>query len=248
MDWDYQSQAWDSKLDLSSHAAYVTSAKANTLVSKTDLFDRRYLQILGFDRGFLVILDFLAALLSCRKKDSTELRNRFQNWLSQNNVNLVTDQQPNDELHLVSLEERVLYSAVPLPLEIAEPVDTVMENVEAFDFAANVEQGLELIQDGLGQFFDEGESDDILNLANSEMHSNEIGDEKNELVLVDQSVDGFQKLVDDILGGKSDQNTHYEIAFINSSSNGIHQISGILENQTNENKTYNAVHLGNTRF
>ena len=53
----------------------------------------------------------------------------------------------------------------------------------------------------------------------------------------------FQKLVDDILGGKSDQNTHYEIAFINSSSNGIHQISGILEKQTNEDKTYNAVHL-----
>ena len=128
------------------------------------------------------------------KKRLDRIAQSVSKWLSQSNVNLVKDQQPNDELHLVSLEERVLYSAVPLPLELAEPVDTVAENVEAFDFGNNVEHGLELIQDGLGQFFDEGESDDILNLANSELFSNEIGVEKRELVLVDQSVDGFSKI------------------------------------------------------
>ena len=162
-----------------------------------------------------------------------------ENWLESKNVSVLN---PDDELHLVCLEERVLYSAVPLPIDLVEYVDAENTMAQDADLAfENVDQGLDLIQNGVERYFDDSQSDQMDLLA-SDLQVQDVGTENYEIVFVDQSVDGYQQLVDDILN-RSNGDVQYDVAFINSSSNGLQQISSILASQANTAKSYHAVHL-----
>ncbi len=50
-------------------------------------------------------------------------------------------------VNLIALEERVLYSAAPLPVDLANPVD--VEHVKQFDFIENMDLHLELVSQAI---------------------------------------------------------------------------------------------------
>ncbi|MEM9409871.1 MAG: DUF4347 domain-containing protein, partial [Planctomycetota bacterium] len=160
------------------------------------------------------------------------------NWGSQDNVEFVNE-SASENLHLVSLEERVLYSAVPVPVDLVDFVDVESAGVDNIDVFESADNQLNLLENGLEQFFDA--TDDAATDLGVGLEATDIGSENFELIVVDQSVEGYEQFVDDILK-QDDPNTQYEIAFLDSSSDGVKQISQIFQ-QSGEDKSYQAVHL-----
>ena len=154
-------------------------------------------------------------------------------------------QNSPQDLHLQNLEERVLYSAVPVPVDMVEMVENpdMFDQSEIVDPFESSSQGMDAIADGLDQFFAEEADSSALDLSESVLDATEIGSDRFELVVVDRSVDGFQELVDDIVNRNTSSGVNYEIAFIDSNSDGFSQLSQILADQSGEGKAYDALHL-----
>ena len=62
--------------------------------------------------------------------------------------------------------------------------------------------------------------------------------QRHELIFIDSRVPEYQKLVDDIMA-KQDSGTHFEVIVLDSSHDGIEQISGTLNKYAN----IDAVHI-----
>ena len=184
-------------------------------------------------------------LCHCDMPKSNQNGSSRKSWLNNDNVSLLNEESSIDELHLVCLEERVLYSAVPVPIDLVEFVDvenSIGSNELTFE-DMDMDQGLDLLENGLEQFMAESNSEtDEMDLATSEFNASEVGQENLQIIFVDQSVEGYQQLVDDILN-QSGGDIEFEVAFINGSSDGIQQVTTILNEQANSDKSYHAVHL-----
>ena len=151
----------------------------------------------------------------------------LSNWIA----GTFSEEQATD-LDLQSLEDRVLYSAGPVPVDFAQPeiVETGLETVE---LSESIESQFNFVADAI-ESYDSTEPDDSP-LVISEPEN--LSQNSIELVLVDTSVEGYQQLVDDILSSKSGRNI--ELASIDGASNGVRQITDALSQRSN----ISAIHL-----
>ena len=101
---------------------------------------------------------------------------------------------------MISLEERVLFSAAPIPAEFVAPPDA--------DPAADQAPAV---------FESAAEQDDQ---ATAQQH-------RLELVLIDPSTDDYQQLIDD-LASKGKDGVEFEVVLLDGSRDGIDQISEAL--------------------
>ena len=149
------------------------------------------------------------------------------NWI----VGTFNEDQQTD-LDLQSLEDRVLYSAGPVPVDFAQP-EVVETGLEMIELSESIESQFNFVADAI-ESYDAAELEDATSVA----ADLDLGlQPSNELVIVDTSVEGYQQLVDDLLSSKSSRNV--EIAYIDSGSDGVRQISSILAQRSN----ISAIHL-----
>ncbi len=136
-------------------------------------------------------------------------------------------------VELVALEERVLYSASPFPVDSLHG-----ESVVDVEFDAEL---FESIDSHLSQLQDAFDSIDKPVLAFPELEllsgSDQASDEVTDIVFIDRSVDDFQTLVDDITARTNSENIRIE--FIDVAGDGVAQISKVL----NGGRLYETVHL-----
>ncbi|MEM7456034.1 MAG: DUF4347 domain-containing protein [Planctomycetota bacterium] len=131
-------------------------------------------------------------------------------------------------VELMSLEERVLYSAAPVPVDVDAGSHEVPEVDFDESFFASIEKNLDLIESGIGVL-----ADDSLDLSGLER----VDEQSQEIVIVDRSVDDYQTLVDDILASADHDNIRIE--FIDVDENGVARISELLS----AGIRYEALHL-----
>ena len=160
------------------------------------------------------------------------IRNVINSWFVSTTAE--ADAESNDGLNMNALEERVLYSAVPLPVDMVESVDTfdaesVFETAE--DTFSEVDAGLSVLLDDM----DMPAVVDLTGLAAAATPAT------NEIVFVDQAVEGYEQLVDDILSNAS--NSSPEIVFIDSTQNGVEQITQVLREQAEAGNRFDALHI-----
>ena len=151
----------------------------------------------------------------------------LSNWIT----GTFSEEQPTN-LDLQSLEDRVLYSAGPVPVDMAQP-EIVESGMDSIELSESMESQFDFVADAIEAY----EAEDLE--ATMELSAlDELSYQPpSELVIVDTSVDGYQELVDDILSSKSGRNV--EIAYLESGSSGITQISNILSQRSN----ISAIHL-----
>ena len=150
------------------------------------------------------------------------------NWIA----GTFTEEQTTS-LDLQSLEDRVLYSAGPVPVDFVQPeiVETGMDMIELNE---SIDSQFDFVADAI-------ESYDSADLEDTPSVTSDLNDLNpqlpSELVIVDTSVEGYQQLVDDILSNSSGRNI--EVAYIESGSNGIQQITEAVAQRSN----LSAIHL-----
>ena len=144
-------------------------------------------------------------------------------------------EETNNGLNMNTLEERVLYSAVPLPVDMAESIDA-NDVDEVFESAENV---FEEVESGLEFLMAEADTTDIVDLSTLDAAST--GPLSNEIVFIDQSIEGYQQLVDDVLANATNSQT--EIVLINTSQNGVSQITDALRQQVLAGNQFDAIHI-----
>ena len=150
---------------------------------------------------------------------------------------------------LQSLEDRVLYSASPVPIELVQPVDFAEPNCEDLDCFASIETSLDDLADAfvLHEFL-ELRSESANDAFASETtlgggRDDLFNDPANELVIVDTSVEGYQALVDDLMNQRSANGElnqrRFEVVYLSQTNDGVSQVTSILEGRTD----VNAIHL-----
>ena len=145
-------------------------------------------------------------------------------------------------LHLQTLEDRVLYSAAPFPVEIAG--DLVQEPIEpepvseSFELITASFEDLAKLDEGAFAFENENSLDSIVQPAELGNGSPET---LAELVVVDTSVENYEALVDDLLDRSS--SADLQIHFIDSSQNGVSEITRLLTEAAQQGNSYGALHL-----
>ena len=140
-------------------------------------------------------------------------------------------QQANcDAPDLVILEERVLYNASPLPVDLmdtgGEP-DLEGSEPEPQDYLEILDRQVAGIGEALDSLHDDSFTD-----------SPETTITTQELVVIDSSVENYQLLVDDILKS-ADGGRNFELLIVDSTADGIDQVSKYLENR----RGLDALHL-----
>ena len=156
---------------------------------------------------------------------NTNWQTMFSNWIA---GTFPTEEVASSSLDLQSLEDRVLYSAGPLPVDVSGQVEYVDANVEMSEFANEVDAQFDFIEQAIEAYdfedLNEAFADDALavdDLALSNIQN-------PELVIVDRSVDGYEQLVEDLLSSKS-ADRNFEVVYLVNESNGVKQITSILE-------------------
>lgn len=148
-------------------------------------------------------------------------------------------------VNLQTLEERVLYSAAPIPVELLG-VEAVPEHVEADFFDATFETLVDSIDEygqlDMAAFEIEPENQLVFEVAAFD----DVADQTStsafqELVVVDVSVEGYEQLLDDIVDSATDQNL--TIRFVDSQQNGIAEVSRFLAESTEQGIRFSAIHL-----
>ena len=171
------------------------------------------------------------------------------------------------EVSLLTLEDRVLYSAVPVPVDLVAQVDAIdnaIENtcptfsepvdpllgllapestsiLDSVDFASNIEADSgEQLPDFSDDVLSEDVSDQDEQLLLPEAASSVI---TNELVVVDRGVEGYQQLVDDLITSQSG-NRSFEIIYLDTETSGIESLSRQLSDRVIQGmEPYDALHL-----
>lgn len=132
-------------------------------------------------------------------------------------------------LELQSLEDRILYSAGPMPIDSNLSPGT--EATEQVDYIESMEAQLD-------QF---STLDELLVSKSAGSHlTPEFENESSqiELAIIDQSVEGYQELVDDLLNHLPDH-ASYELIYLAPETGGLEQITSKLPIESN----YSTVHL-----
>lgn len=138
--------------------------------------------------------------------------------------------QDEDQLDVLALEERILYSAVPLvePAEPAEWNDSTDPNQDADqDWTQSESSG----ENAGGGAADDSDSD-------QDGFIQDLTPQSYELIFVDTSVPGYQQLIDDIVSS-SDPSRRIELVLIDQNVDGIAQITSELSERSN----LDAIHI-----
>ena len=171
------------------------------------------------------------------------------------------------KVSLLTLEDRVLYSAVPVPVDLVAQVDAIDNAIEStcptftepvdplvgllgpestsvldpVDFASNIEADSgEQLPDFSDDVLSEDVSDQDEQLLLPEAASSVI---TNELVVVDRGVEGYQQLVDDLITSQSG-NRSFEIIYLDTETSGIESLSRQLSDRVIQGmEPYDALHL-----
>ena len=146
---------------------------------------------------------------------------------------LTVDHKDEDRLRLESLEPRVMYDASP----IAAAIDSMsVDDVEILDVGTLSQEELvasENIEESFVSVIDE-----LMQISSDDAFV--ISAPVTEIVFIDEGVDGYEQLVEDIVGsGENGHLLEYQVVVLNRDSDGIEQISKFL----NGEKTYDAVHI-----
>ena len=175
--------------------------------------------------------------MSNLKPDIDNLSRRIGNWFVNTLSNDGTD-APR-ALELLSLEDRVLYSAGPLPLELVASADTSVPEVSSAEFLEGVESNFDLIENSIHEISAYDLDNVIAAETDLSIAFEGAGFEyaATELVFVDVSVEGYEQLVDDLMEQRT--NRALEVFYLESGRNSLEQISFTLENR----KGIAAVHL-----
>ena len=126
----------------------------------------------------------------------------------------------SDRCELVVLEQRVLYSAVPVPVDAVDVVE-VVEDFEAESEDCHFAAGADGLESCFGEIF---EAIDSLALEEDAVPST------SELIVVDTSLEGYEILVADILSS-SDPNRNFEIVYIDQDEDGIQKLTQVFEDR-----------------
>ena len=133
-----------------------------------------------------------------------------------------------DDLHLYSLEPRVLYDASPLmaAMDAGEPqLDQQLDVTEELAFAPTAEN----LESAMSESIDQ-----MLQLSSDDAF--ELPIPGGEIVFVDERVEGYEQLVEDLLANSTND---YRIVLLNDETSGIDQISSYLDGS----QDYDAVHV-----
>ncbi len=158
------------------------------------------------------------------------------------------------EVNLQVLEDRVLYSAVPVPTDLVVQVDTIDSLIEyatdtlfvpAEDPFGTQESLFDVSIDSSYAELAGGFSIDD-SLASDSQDGGEEGEQtevRNELIVVDRNVDGYQQLVDSLFVS-GNRNRTFEIIYLEENVSGIESLSNELSNRLAAGTgPYDAIHL-----
>lgn len=141
------------------------------------------------------------------------------------------------QLELVSLEDRLMFSAAPVPMAPAPPPDAMPQTMVVAPTESNSEASLA----------PEGpvaanETNTDIETGILDQHSDGVHDHQktHELVFVDTSAKDYQTLLDD-LWSHADPDRLFDVVLLSPSENGIEQITQTLAQYTTEK--LDAVHL-----
>lgn len=133
---------------------------------------------------------------------------------------------PVETPNLIVLEERVLYSAAPIPTDVFEPAD--------LDFSADEAPEVpDLFTSIDGEFANIAAALDQLYEVEFPTPSQSL-----ELVVIDQSVTDYRAFVDDLIQN-SDPSRQFEILFLDTTQDGIAQLTEIIS----QRRGVDAIHL-----
>lgn len=186
------------------------------------------------------------------KQNLSNLLEALTNWIVHSDCEALG---PLLELH--ALEDRVLYSAGPIPLAASQPMEIVEPGIDSPDFFNSIDAQLDMVAgviDNSGPAGLEDESSHEFTVGADLSSPDLAGEATNEIVIVDRSVEGFQALVDDIVG-QSNSARNFEIYYLDSDQNGISQITEILALHSNVEALHLVTHgsdgllaIGNTEL
>ncbi len=163
-----------------------------------------------------------------------------------------TDADPQT-LNLQTLEDRILYSAAPVPMDMAVQVDAIDNAVDtllsmepndwqpADDSAAALTLGNPETPAHLLLTDEVTLGDESLATANNG-DSGEDAATQPELVVVDRSVEGYEQLVADL--AQSGTGRSLEVIYVDSDESGVDKLTEHLtERSANGEPSYSAIHL-----
>ena len=163
------------------------------------------------------------------------------------------------EVSLLTLEDRVLYSAVPVPVDLVVQVDAIDASIDDAS-ALLFEPAAEPLLDFHSEYAtdDGAEVDfadvDFLDVDYLDVNLSDVDDASlivevesptvtRELIVVDRGVEGYQQLVDDLLVSTSGNRT-FEIIHLDSATSGIDSLGRQLnERVSHGTDPYDALHL-----
>ena len=170
------------------------------------------------------------------------MSHHLSGWFIANTLSRDSNSNPEPQLH--ALEERVLYSAAPFPVELlvdAPAFDAVIENAEQqLDVLTEAVESLqhESTESFPYQFDESASSSDISDRGNS------IGAPTSfELVVIDRSVEDHEVLLNNILANRNPDLV--TVRFINTNVDGVQEIARLLSEtaETGISRDYDAVHI-----
>ncbi len=144
------------------------------------------------------------------------------------------------------LEDRVLFSASPVAGAVAV-IDEALQTADGLDPLAPVDTAITTTQVGNSNAAETAQSPTTA--------TNQLSAERNktlELVFIDPATSNYQQLVDDLLASSDDQR-EFEVYVLNGNTDGVQQISEILEGYSSVDAIHlvshgdnGAIRLGNT--
>ena len=171
-----------------------------------------------------------------------ELSKSFSNWFT---VKPTIDDTVNRSMtgvsvDLLALEERVLYSAAPLPADFLENVD--FDRFDDVNILDHVDQHLDILLQAVEELVPGDEPIELFEPRSLHIVSGDIDlseQSRLELVVVDQSVENYLVFVENLVSQNSDER-HFEVIQIKSEADGVRQISDYLDKN---NQVFAALHL-----
>ncbi|QEG21797.1 DUF4347 domain-containing protein [Mariniblastus fucicola] len=166
----------------------------------------------------------------------SKVSQHLTDWFGANAPSVSEDSA--QEVQLQSLEDRVLYSAAPVPVELFVEVPNVDAQLE------HVEQQLDFLTESVEQLQHEADESayrfdaDLPLLDAVELTSEP---QQLELVVIDSAVEGFQSLYNDVLENYGSD--RIQIHLIDSSVDGIAEVGRILSDAAQRSDSYSAIHI-----
>ena len=169
----------------------------------------------------------------------SKVSQHLTDWLCTEAQPTSTDAMPD----LQSLEDRVLYSAAPVPVELfdAPNVDAQLDQLDQnLDFISDAVEQLQY-QDASAATNLQLEAEDFFQEEAFADEAPTAFDPLLELIVIDSSVEGYQALHDDVL--QNYPSNRVQIHVIDSSVDGVNEISRLLSEASANGQSFAAIHI-----